>query len=241
MEEEGGRDKSAKPSAKLSDTCGGSVERHWWDVPLAVHPEAFIVRNALRRLCQLFLVDRAKAAVDCLFALADSSATSVRLIIDQFVSLSLFILFIFFSPLFSPLFLPSPLLFFISNDTKNRFCKKREREKEREEGGGEKKTRRTKRERTESFRFVERIASLFSIGRKCRIEVEFRLKRFHGVESCLADFYISRSPLVALEWRGIDISRVCARFVVVWSVTNANTSVQDPKTRLRKASVPAIH
>lgn len=29
MEEEGGRGKSAKPSAKLSDTCGGSVERHW--------------------------------------------------------------------------------------------------------------------------------------------------------------------------------------------------------------------
>ena len=83
----------------------------------------------------------------------------------------------------------------VSNHEKKWREGKRERERGRE--GEKKKTRGTKRERAESFRFVERIASLFSIGRKCRIEVEFRLKRFYGMESCLADFYISRSPLVA--------------------------------------------
>lgn len=116
-----------------------------------------------------------------------------------------------FSPLYFPLyFSPSPLsllpplfFFFISNVQRTAFVRRGRK------GGEKKKTRGTKRERAESFRFVERIASLFSIGRKCRIEVEFRLKRFHGVESCLADFYISRFPLVARATRGIDISRVC--------------------------------
>lgn len=82
-----------------------------------------------------------------------TSATSVRLIIDQFVSLSLFIFFVFFSPLFSPLFLPPlPLFFFISNDTKDRFCKKREGKRERErEGGGEKKDKGNKERKSGEF------------------------------------------------------------------------------------------
>lgn len=100
-------------------------------------------RNALRRLCQLFLVDRAKAAVDCVFAPADSSATSVRLIIDRFVSLYILYLFLpFIFPFISPPF-PSSLLFFFFyfERTKNRFCKKRE------EGRGEKKRQGEQREK----------------------------------------------------------------------------------------------
>ena len=152
MEEEGGRGKSAKPSAKLSDTCGGSVERHWWGVPLAVHPEAFIVRNALRRLCQLFLVDRAKAAVDCLFALADSSATSVRLIIDQFVSLSLSLYSLSFSPLYFPLYFSLLFFFFLFRTIQRTAFVRRERERERERGGrGRKKDKENKERKSGEF------------------------------------------------------------------------------------------
>lgn len=106
-------------------------------------------RNALRRLCQLFLVDRAKAAVDCVFAPADSSATSVRLIIDRFVSLYILYLFLpFIFPFISPPPpFPSSLLFFFFyfERTKNRFCKKRE------EGRGEKKDKGNKERKSGEF------------------------------------------------------------------------------------------
>lgn len=220
--EEGGGGKSAKPSAKLSDTRGGSVERHWW----GVHPEAFIVSKRSASALPTFSCRSSKSS-GRLCLRSRGFFCHFRSINYRSIRLSLYSLS--FSPLYFPLyFSPSPLsllpplfFFFISNVQRTAFVRRGRK------GGEKKKTRGTKRERAESFRFVERIASLFSIGRKCRIEVEFRLKRFHGVESCLADFYISRFPLVARATRGIDISRVCARFVAVWSVTNANTSVQD--------------
>ena len=65
-----------------------------------------------------------------------TSATSVRLIIDQFVSLSLFIFFIFFSPLFSPLFLPPLPLFFLFRTIQRTAFVRRERGREREREGG---------------------------------------------------------------------------------------------------------
>lgn len=104
-------------------------------------------RNALRRLCQLFLVDRAKAAVDCVFAPADSSATSVRLIIDRFVSLYILYLFLpFIFPFISPPPpFPSSLLFFfffISNVQRTAFVRRGRKggEKKKDKGNKERKS-----------------------------------------------------------------------------------------------------
>ena len=83
-----------------------------------------------------------------------TSATSVRLIIDQFVSLSLFIFFIFFSPLFSPLFLPPLPLFFLFRTIQRTAFVRRERGRERErerEGGGEKKDKGNKERKSGEF------------------------------------------------------------------------------------------
>lgn len=103
-------------------------------------------RNALRRLCQLFLVDRAKAAVDCVFAPADSSATSVRLIIDRFVSLYILYLFLpFIFPFISPpppFPPPSSFFFFISNVQRTAFVRRGRKggEKKKDKGNKERKS-----------------------------------------------------------------------------------------------------
>lgn len=146
MVKEGGGGKSAKPSAKLSDTRGGSVERHWW----GVHPEAFIVSKRSASALPTFSCRSSKSSGRlCSFAPADSSATSVRLIIDRFVSLYILYLFLpFIFPFISPPPpFPSSLLFFFFyfERTKNRFCKKRE------EGRGEKKDKGNKERKSGEF------------------------------------------------------------------------------------------
>lgn len=109
------------------------------------------------------------------------------------------------------LYFPSSsfFFFFISNVQRTAFVR-RER----------KKTTGTKRERKESFRFVERIASLFSIGRESAgLKWNLGWKDFTGwIVFGRFLYFTFSSPRGSSDGRReIDISRMCARFVVAWS------------------------